>query len=91
MPDAIPEGGYAVQWLGSRSVPVEAAGDEIAISALGRRWRFRPEARPLLELLISGGVRSGAELESVEGDRLNPSEIRIFLRELAESGLIVIR
>jgi hypothetical protein len=80
-----------VQWTPKRALTIEAAGDQIAISALGRCWKFRREARPLLEVLISGGEYSGIELESIEGEMLNPVVIRSFLRELAVQGLVAIR
>ena len=90
-PDVIPDGDYLVRWVPQRAVPIEDAGDEVAIDALGRRWRFRPEARPVLEALTTGCERSRAEMERIGGERLGPAVIRAFLRELAVNGLVVIR
>jgi hypothetical protein len=90
-PNVVPDASYTVQWTPKRALTIEAAGDQIAISALGRCWKFRREARPLLEVLISGGEYSGIELESIEGEMLNPVVIRSFLRELAVQGLVAIR
>jgi hypothetical protein len=90
-PDAIPEGAYRIRWAGRTGISIEAAGDEIAVAALGRRWRFRRQARPVLELLMSGTEYSREEMESIQGDMLSPEVIRAFVRELAVNGLVVIR
>jgi len=90
-PNGLPDDSYTAQWAPKRAVAIEAAGDQVAISALGRRWKFRREARPLLDLLISGNEYSGAALETIAGEMLTPRVVRSFLRELAIHGLVVIR
>ncbi|HYZ84002.1 MAG TPA: cupin domain-containing protein [Bryobacteraceae bacterium] len=90
-PGLIPDGSYTVRWIPRGNIPIEISGDQISIATLGRRWKFRREARPLLELLMPGSECSQSELESIQGDMLSPAVIRAFLKELAVNGLVVIR
>jgi len=90
-PEAMPAGAYTVRWASSRAIPIEAAGEEIVVAVMGRRWRFRREARPVLDALLVGGEYSQSELERIDGNMLSPPVIRSFLRELATNGLVVIR
>jgi hypothetical protein len=85
----LPTQDWRVQWTGSRALPIETSGDEIAISTQGRRYRFAPAARPLLETLLSGREYAREDLESAAS--LPNSTVEEFVRELAANGLVVVR
>jgi hypothetical protein len=89
--DVLPFANWRVQWSGNRPVQIEASGDEIAMAAFGRRWRFAVAARPLLELLVSGRECTEADLESVANGFLSSRVVREFVRELAANGLVIVR
>jgi hypothetical protein len=82
---------FTVKWAGSRPATLERQVDTqtLIIAAHGRRWKFASKAAPLLELLLSGRSLSWDEIEEL-GVGLDGNTIRIFLQELAESGLITI-
>ena len=65
---------------------IDAAG-EIHVVARGRRWRFAEAAAPLIDKLVSGRSYTVTELIT---DDLPESTVRLFLRELAVNGLIVV-
>jgi ribosomal protein L16 Arg81 hydroxylase len=79
---------FTVKWIGTRPAMIEQNGDsDVIVATSGRRWRFAPAAVGLLELLLSGRSCSLRELEE-RGRGLGVGTIRLFLRELAENGLI---
>ncbi len=77
-----------VHWTGSRLVALEENDGVLVLPALGRRWRFAPAARPILEQLIQNVDCSSEELEDISD--LDRGVVREFLRELAASGLVTV-
>jgi hypothetical protein len=88
--DILPSGVWRVQWAGCRSAPIETSADDLAVALRGRRWRFAPQAGPLLELLLCGRECTADDLFRAAGE-LAPDVILEFVRELAENGLVVVR
>ena len=89
MPDVLPPEGetFHVQWSSARQPAIERTNQELRVVAQGRRWRFASAAAPVIELLATGRPHSVADL-SAQG--LDPATVRIFLRELATNGLIIV-
>jgi hypothetical protein len=81
---------FSVKWTSNRPATLEREGDAaVAVAAGGRRWKFASKAAPVLELLLSGRSLSQTELEERSGG-LDGRMIQVFLKELAENGLITI-
>jgi hypothetical protein len=89
-PDALPPGAWRARWRGNRNVTLESSAAGVSVAARGRRWNFAAEARPLLQLLISGRECTHADLVQASG-RVTADTVREFVRELADCGLIVVR
>lgn len=88
--NVLPPAGWQVRWNGNRPAHIEIAGDQVAIAAHGRRWKFAAAARPLLDLLLSGRECTQDDLNRAAGKSLDPGIVRDFVRELAENGLVVV-
>jgi hypothetical protein len=88
-PDVLPppDERFCVRWSSARRPKVTEAHGEIHVVARGRKWRFAVAAAPLIDKLVSGRSYTVAELAT---DDLPESTIRLFLRELAVNGLIVV-
>lgn len=89
MPQVLPEDDlWFVQWRGTRDVKIETDSDgNLVVVALGRRWRFSQDAKPMLTMFTSGRKCSLADLQRSAGD-LSSTRIRAFVRELIIAGLL---
>ena len=87
-PEHVP---FTVKWTGTRAAKLDRNGSPgaVTVDANGRRWKFALASAPLLDLLIAGHAYSMDDLKECGGG-LSGSTVRVFLRELAESGLISI-
>jgi hypothetical protein len=85
----VPPEDFRFRWSAARDVQLRASAvdGEIALSAIGRCWRFAAAARPLLEILVSGRELTLDDLGSGDVDR---DTLRVFLRELVSNGLVVV-
>jgi hypothetical protein len=89
-PSIVPEGDFRVRWSGARAARVSADGEgTVSVEALGRRWRFATDARPLLEALVIGEEFGTEQLIAAAG--LDARIVRALLRELAAEGLVAVR
>jgi ribosomal protein L16 Arg81 hydroxylase len=89
--ELLPMGAYRVQWTGSRAVAVDVNDGHAVVAANGRRWKFAAAVAPLLELLVQGHECSEDELVRVSAGAFRSDLIRPFIKELAASGLVVVR
>lgn len=85
MPDVLPspDTDFRVTWASARRPILDRVGEEIHLTALGRRWRFAAAAGPMLEKLTSGSACSLAEFA-------HEPKATAFIRELTVNGLVVV-
>lgn len=87
MPDVIPEdeSGWDVRWLVPRSI--ECKDGKIIVRCNGKELTFAAEALPVLNALQEKGTCSIEELCSRVNGTLPVDQVRVFLRELVDTGL----
>jgi hypothetical protein len=89
-PDVVPHGDYAVRWLIQRPLSIrQASPEEIHIDAAGRRWKFAPQARPILQSLLSGRIHRRSELLSLMPE-VEPALVDDLVRQLIAEGLLAL-
>jgi Cupin superfamily protein len=88
--DVLPPGTWRAQWSGHRRAKIEAIGDELTLTAFGRRWKFVAAARPLLDLVVSGRECTEDDFRKAANGSLTSRVVREFIRELAANGLVVV-
>ena len=88
MEAVLPPDGWRVRWSIARPARVEDAGEEIAVVAKGRRWKFAAEARCAIEKLLSGQECSAADFDCAG---ISAEDLRAFIQDLAANGLVAVR
>ena len=83
------ETGWFVKWMVPRSVELNSNGqDTIVVRGNGKESTFAAAARPVLEALSANGTCSLDQLLERAGGTLPREQLRIFLKELVNAGLV---